>query len=139
MLRSANAGLGLFILRVVVGLVFLWHGLGKLVGPPLAGGGMDGTIGFFTQVGIPLPDVAAWGVALVETLGGLALILGIVVPLAALLLAIDMAVAILKVRLAGGFAAPNGFEYELTLLAALMCLFFAGPGIVAVQIRPRQG
>jgi putative oxidoreductase len=83
--------------------------------------------------------VAAWGVALVETLGGLALILGIVVPLAALLLAIDMAVAILKVRLAGGFAAPNGFEYELTLLAALMCLFFAGPGIVAVQIRPRQG
>lgn len=136
MFRSANAGLGLLILRVVIGIVFVMHGMGKLVGPPFAGGGMDGTIGFFTNVGIPAPAIAAWLVALLETLGGLALILGAAVPIVALLLAIDMAVAILKVQLGKGFS--PGYEFELTLLAGLMCLFFAGPGIMSVQVRPRS-
>ena len=136
MFRGANAGLGLFILRVVLGIVFVMHGMGKLVGPPFAGGGMDATIGFFTQVGIPMPNIAAWGVALAETLGGAALILGAAVSIAALVLAVDMAVAILKVTLAKGFM--GGYELELTLLAGLMCVFFAGPGILSVRVQPRS-
>ena len=136
MFRSANAGLGLFLLRVVVGIVFFMHGMGKLVGPPFAGGGMDGTIGFFTQIGIPMPTIAAWGVGLAETLGGAALIFGAAVPIAALVLAIDMAVAILKVTLSKGFM--GGYEFELTLLAGLLCLFFAGPGILSVRVQQRS-
>jgi putative oxidoreductase len=137
MLRSANAGLGLFALRVVIGVVFLMHGLGKLVGPPFAGVGIDGTIGFFTQLGIPMASVAAWGVGLVETLGGLALILGAGLPIVPLLLAIDMTVAVLalKFKLHKGFA--GGYELELTLLAGAVCLMLAGPGILAVQLRPK--
>jgi len=138
MFRGANAGLGLFILRVVVGVVFVMHGLGKLIGAPFVGGGMDGTIAFFTQVGIPMPNIAAWGVALVESLGGLALILGAGLPIVPLLLAIDIAVAILvlKFRLGKGFG--GGYEFELTLLAGTLCLMMAGPGILALQIRPRN-
>ena len=136
MFRGANAGLGLFILRVVLGIVFVMHGMGKLVGPPFAGGGMDGTIAFFTQIGIPMPNIAAWGVGLAETLGGAALIFGAAVPIAALVLAVDMAVAILKVTLAKGFM--GGYELELTLLAGLMCVFFAGPGILSVRVQPRS-
>lgn len=138
MFRSANAGLGLFILRVVVGFVFLWHGLGKLVGPPFAGGGMDGTIAFFTQLGIPVPHIAAWGVGLAETLGGVALILGAGVPLAALALAVDMAVAILMLRFKLGKGFAGGFELETTLLAGLLCVFFAGPGILSVRVQAKS-
>lgn len=138
MLKGANAGLGLLILRVVVGFVFVWHGLGKLVGPPFAGGGMEGTIGFFTQLGIPMPNIAAWGVALAETLGGVALILGVAAPLAALVLAVDMAVAILmlKFKLGKGFA--GGYELESVLLAGLLCVFFAGPGILSVRLQQKN-
>jgi len=128
MFRSTNAGSGLFILRVVIGIVFLMHGVTKLLH-------MDGTIGFFSQIGIPMPTVAAWGVALAETIGGGALILGLAVPIFGLILAIDMAVAILKVQLRKGLI--GGYELELTLLAGLVCLVMAGPGIMAVQLRPR--
>jgi putative oxidoreductase len=139
-MRGTNAGLGLFILRVVIGFIFLWHGLGKLIGPPFAGGGMDGTIGFFSSLGIPMHVAAAWLVAIVETAGGAALILGIAVPIFALLLGIDMLVALLKVHLSQGFSvASGGYEYVLVLIAGLACLALAGPGIMAVQIRPRQG
>ena len=138
MFRSANAGTGLFILRVVLGIIFFLHGMGKLVGPPFAGGGMDGTIGFFTQLGIPMPTVAAWGVGLAETIGGLALILGAATSLAALVLAVDMAVAVLllKFKLGKGFA--GGFEFETLLLAGLLCIFFAGPGILSVRLQPKD-
>jgi putative oxidoreductase len=136
MFRTTNAGLGLFILRVMIGLIFLFHGLGKLIGPPFVGGGIDGTAGFFGQIGIPMPIIAAWAIALLETVGGLALILGVAVPLFGLLLAIDMAVAILKVTIKKGLI--PGSEFELVLLAGCVCLVLAGPGIMAVQIRPRQ-
>jgi putative oxidoreductase len=136
MFRTTNAGLGLFILRVVIGLIFLWHGLGKLIGPPFLGGGIDATAGFFGQIGIPMPVIAAWAIALLETVGGLALILGVAVPLFGLLLAINMAVAILKVTIKKGLI--PGSELELMLLAGCVCLALAGPGIMAVQIRPRQ-
>lgn len=38
-MTGRNAGAGLLVLRLIIGWVFLWHGLGKLVGPPLPGGG----------------------------------------------------------------------------------------------------
>lgn len=138
MFKGANAGLGLFILRVVVGIVFVMHGLGKLVGPPFVGGGMDGTIGFFTQLGIPAANIAAWGVALVETLGGLALIIGAGLPIVPLLLAIDMTVAILALKFKLNKAFGAGYEFELTLLAGALCLMLAGPGILAVQLKPKN-
>ncbi len=138
MLKGANTGLGLLILRVVVGFVFVMHGLGKLVGPPFAGGGMDGTIGFFTQLGIPMPNIAAWGVALAETLGGVALILGVAAPLAALVLAVDMAVAILLLKFKLGKGFGGGYEFESVLLAGLLCVFFAGPGILSVRLQQKS-
>ena len=138
MFKSANAGLGLFILRLVVGFIFFWHGMGKLVGPPFAGGGMDGTIGFFTNLGIPLASVAAWGVAIAEAFGGLALMLGVAVPLVALILAIDMAVAILLLMVKMNKSLLGGVELEMLLLAGSLCLFFAGPGIMSVRVRHRE-
>lgn len=139
MFRSANTGLGLFILRVVVGFIFLMHGLGKFFGPPFLGGGWEWWNGFVVQIGLPLPAVAVWAGALVETLGGLALITGAGASIAGLLLAVDMAIAILKVRLSSGLSAANGgYEFELVLLTAAVTIAVAGPGMLAIQIRPKN-
>lgn len=138
MFRGSNTAMGLFILRVVVGFLFLMHGLGKLVGPPFIGPGMDGWTGFVSSLGLPLPQVTAWVGVLVETLGGAALILGTGTTLAGLLLAVQMFVAIVKVRLAGGLdASKGGFEYELLLMTAAVVIVVAGPGMLAVQIKPK--
>jgi putative oxidoreductase len=107
----------------VIGTVFLMHG-----GQKLFVYGIDGTTGAMEQMGIPLPAVSAVVVALVEFLGGVAILTGFWTRWAALLLMGDMTVAILAVRLPGGFFAPNGFEFELTLLGAAFTLALLGPG-----------
>jgi putative oxidoreductase len=84
-------------------------------------------------VGIPAPQVAAVLVTALELLGGLALIAGFLTRWVALLLAVDMAVAILTVKLKGGFFAPQGVEFELTLLAALLTLAATGAGGFSVD------
>ena len=126
---SAMGRWGLTILRVVVGVVFLAHGAQKLFVFHFAG-----TAGFMGQAGFPLPFVCAVIVTLVEFLGGIALILGLLTRLAAGLNAIDMVVAILFVHLKNGFSAQHmGYEYPLTLLAATLCLVLAGAGAAAVD------
>jgi len=82
-------------------------------------------------VGIPLPSVAAVVVTAVEILGGLALVLGLGTRVAAALLAFEMLVAILTVRLKMGFV--GGYEFELTLLAASLSLALLGAGPVSVR------
>ena len=127
--RSARgAGLGLLVLRVVVGVVFIAHGSQKLFTYGLAG-----ITGGFEQMGVPMASVTAPLVTFVELIGGVALILGFLTPIAAALLAIDMLGAILFVHGKNGLFLPNGYEFALTLLAANVTLLLAGPGAAAVD------
>jgi putative oxidoreductase len=125
--------LGITILRVVIGIVFVIHGGQKLFVYRFAGVARN-----FAAMGIPLPDVSAVAVTLVEFLCGLLLIVGLFTTWAALLLAIDMAVAIVAVHLRNGFFLPQGFEYALTLLAANVTLAISGPGDAALDGRLKR-
>lgn len=119
---------GLTILRVVVGVVFVVHG-----GQKLFMFGFHNVAGMFEHMGIPLPAVTSAVVILVEFLGGLLLLLGIFTRWAALVIAIDMAGAIVLIHAKNGFYnQAGGFEYPLTLLAASICLALAGPGALAL-------
>jgi putative oxidoreductase len=122
-LGNAHPTIGLLPLRIVLATVFLMHG-----GQKLFVNGLAGTTGAMDAMGIPLPQVSAFLVTVVELAGGLAILLGYKIPWAALLLAADMAVAILAVRLKGGFFAPAGAEFELTLLGGLLTLALLGTG-----------
>jgi putative oxidoreductase len=141
-MKGNNPGIALLLLRLIVGVVFLNHGLGKLIGPPFAGAGMDGWIGFVTQIGLPSPVGLAWVWVVIETLGGLALILGAGTGVAGLLLAVGMAVAIVKVHLPHGFDVfrygsldARGYEYSLTLLVASLAIAVGGPGVLALRLK----
>jgi putative oxidoreductase len=119
--------LGIAMVRVAVGIVFLAHGAQKLfvIGPA-------GVAHMFQGAGIPLPQASAAVVTLVEFAGGIALVLGVGARWAAILLAIVMAVAIGKVHLHAGFFGPRGFEFPLTLLIANLAIALAGPGSPAL-------
>jgi putative oxidoreductase len=123
-----NSQWGLALLRLIVGIVFVMHGSQKLFTY-----GIHGVTGSFAGMGIPVSGFTAPLVTFVEFLGGIALILGLFTRWAALLLAINMVGAMYFVHLKNGFYAPGGVEYPLTLMAANVALFFAGPGIAAVD------
>lgn len=125
---------GMLPLRIAVGLVFLMHG-----GQKLFAFGLAGTTDIMGKLGLPLPEVCAAVVITVELLGGLAILLGVFTRLAGALLAFEMVVAILVARLHGGFFAPYGYEFELTLLAACLTFASTGPGRVSLEeIRRRS-
>ena len=114
---------GLLILRLIAGFIFLAHGYQKFFVF-----GIDGATGAFTQMGVPWPAITAPLTAAVEVLAGLAVIFGLLTRVAALGLAIDMLGAIALVKAKGGFYSPNGMEFELMLSGAALALVFTGAG-----------
>lgn len=120
---------GLLILRMGMGVMFVLHGLPKLVGGP---NGWEG----LAQTGLPfLPEgfisiVFGLAAALAEFGGGLLLIFGLYFRIACLGLMITMAVAFsTKIGSVSGimdFARTAGWPLEL--LIVFIALFFTGPG-----------
>ena len=134
-------------LRLILGLGFVIHGWEKIA---------DGTKGFqgmLQMTGIPGGAAMAWFVALLEFLGGLALILGAFVLIVSVLLIINMLVAMVTVHLPHGFSFLNitgmgpegptfgmpGYEVNLLYIAGLLALVLGGAGLYSVDAKRRGG
>ena len=128
--------LGIAIIRIVTGIIFAAHG-----GQKLFVYGFDGVSGAFAKMGVPMPGVTGPLIALLEFLGGIALIIGLLSRLAALGLVFDMIGAIVLVHLAGGFFLPAGYEFALILFTCSLGIALGGPGSLSVDgaIAGRRG
>ena len=120
------SGIGLFVFRVVLGIVFIVHGYPKLFK------NFSQTVGFFESIGIRPGNVWVFIVGAVEFFGGIALVLGFATQLAAALIVVNMVVAIVKVKFKQGFV--SGYEFDLALLAMAAALMVTGPGAFAIDL-----
>jgi putative oxidoreductase len=132
--RSAIAHWAPIPLRLIVGYGFMEHGFAKLAR------GLD-------AFGVPAPHLMGWLTILVEIFGGLAVLLGALVPLASIPMATVLLVAMFTVHLPYGFSSiklqavtaagaqfgPPGFETDLLYLACLAALVLGGPGPLAID------
>ena len=132
MKNGMNPELGLAILRIVLGVIFVAHGWPKV-------GDMAGTEAFLGGVGIPAPMIAAWLVTILELGGGILLLAGFLVTPVALFLTAHMFLGIVTVHAAKGFyvvgLGSGGIEFNLLMAASLLMLVFGGPGLAALDSR----
>jgi len=110
--------LALLFLRCGLATVFVYHGYPKLFG------GTERFVESFQAIG--LPAYLVYVVGAVELLGGIALGLGLLTPVAGLVLVLDMAAAMWKYNLNQGIYAVR--EYELPLILGLAALAIAATG-----------
>lgn len=118
--KSGCAKYGFWALRLTVGAVFIYSGWMKL-------SNMDTTVAMFGQLGFPMAAFWAWLVALVEFVGGIAVVLGVATHFFAMLLAIIMVVALIGVHRKMPFQSAIAPITLLGSTLALMCLG-GGPG-----------
>jgi putative oxidoreductase len=109
---------GLLVLRLVTGTIFILHGAFKIAAMPLI-------LGFFASLGLTPAEFWVWFISLVEITGGVALILGVATRFFGAVLAIEMLVAIILTGIGRGWAAH---EFEILLMAASVAIAFAGSG-----------
>jgi putative oxidoreductase len=122
---------GILALRLVVGGLFVGHGLQKLTGA-FGGGGLEATTDTMEQLEMHPAAFNARAAALTETVGGAALAVGFMTPIAAAGLVGTMVTAIRKVHLSRGvWNSGGGYEYNAVLIAAVTAIAAEGPGFLS--------
>ncbi|WP_055108752.1 DoxX family protein [Paenibacillus ihumii] len=120
--------LGLLLIRLVIGILFIGHGAQKLFGM-FGGYGPKGTGGWMESIGIKPGVLMAVLAGLMEFVGGLLFTLGLLTPLAAVLIGLAMIGAIVKVHFKNGlWSTANGYEYPLVLLVVVIGIALTGAG-----------
>jgi putative oxidoreductase len=128
-------------LRLIVGLGFFEHGYAKLARGP------DSFIAILHAIGMPLAHLLGWTTVVVELVGGLMILAGTSVPVAAVPMIVVLLVAIFTVHLPNGFSSikllsydatgahfgPPGYETDLLYVAGLLALCAGGAGPFSVD------
>ena len=128
-------------LRLIVGYGFMQHGFAKFSKGP------EAFAAILHAIGVPAPHLMAWLTILIEFFGGLAVLLGALVPLVSLPMAAILLVAMFTVHLPYGFSSikimsvtagrahfgPPGYEVDLLYLACLAALVLGGSGPMAID------
>jgi putative oxidoreductase len=118
--------LSLLALRLALGVIFFYHGYEKL-----RHHSNDALAAF---AGMGLPPYAFYVVGTLELFGAILLALGLLTRLTALLLAIEMGLALARVDLPrGGIYAVQNYEFALALCAGAFALVTTGAGLLSLD------
>jgi putative oxidoreductase len=123
-------------LRLIVGYGFMEHGYAKLAHGP------EAFAAILHAIGTPLPALFAWATIVVELLGGFAVLVGALIPIASVPMIIVLLVAIVTVHVPNGFSSIKllsvdpagahfglpGYETDLLYIAGLLSMVLGGSG-----------
>jgi putative oxidoreductase len=115
----------LFVLRIVLGVIMIAHGYGKIFG------GLSHHVELVRSVG--LPGWLAYVSAAAEFLGGISVLVGLFTRLAAFAITIDLAVAVWKINWKDGLLGDHGYQFPLALAAIAFALIFFDAGPIALD------
>lgn len=122
----------LLILRVALGITLIMHGW-----PKWAGGGPDSFVRFLRLQHVPAPLLMAWIMAVVELIGGLAILAGFRLTWAGWAAAGEQALVawFLKISKGVAFIAARGvgWEFNFLLIAIAVALVYLGPGAATLE------
>jgi putative oxidoreductase len=140
-------------MRLIVGYGFMAHGYAKIVHGP------EHFVAILRAIGVPAPELMGWVTILVELVGGMAVLVGVVVPVVSVPMAVVLLVATFTVHLPYGFSSiklqavtaagaqfgPPGYEVDLMYLACLTTLVLGGSGpfsvdrlLAGARVRPER-
>jgi putative oxidoreductase len=132
---------------LIVGFGFMMHGYAKFSRGP------ENFALVLQTIGVPMPVVLAWMTTLVESIGGVAILLGAFLPMVSLPMAIVLLTALFTIHLPYGFFSvklvevtqngtkfgPVGYEIILLYLAGVAALALGGAGPFSIdQWRSRR-
>jgi putative oxidoreductase len=113
------------VLRIVLGVVMIAHGYGKIFG------GLSHHVDLVRSVG--LPGWLAYLSTGAEFFGGIAVLVGLFTRLAAFAITVDLVVAIWKVNWKDGLLGDHGYQFPLALAAIAFALIFFDAGPIALD------
>lgn len=123
-------GVALLLVRVVVGVTMIAHGLNHWRG----GGRIEGTARWFSGLGLRYGRLQAWLSVLTEIGAGLLLVVGLLTPLAcAAVISVMLVAGVLAHRPNGFFVFKDGYEYVLVLSVVSLALAMLGPGRLSLD------
>lgn len=115
-------------IRASVGVIFIAYGLQKF-----------DPIWRQHLIGFGLPPELQIPIALAETVGGIALILGILTRITGVIFSIILVDAIFHIRWNNGFfIAQGGWDYDLALVAMTLFVIVMGAGRISIASRLRK-
>jgi len=125
--------IGMAVLRLVVGLLFVGHGLQKLAGK-FGGHGLEGTAAGFDSMGLRPGKQNAVAAGVSEAAGGALIAAGLGTPLGATMITGAMSSAVWHVHAPNGpWVTSGGWEYNVVLAAAVFAITAAGPGELSLD------
>ena len=131
-LLNTDAPVATFVIRLLPGLVFFAEGIKKLILPA------DWGAGRFEKIGIIYPSLTGPFVGVVETICGLLLVIGLFTRPAALLLLIDISVALLTTKLPilmhkGFWPAEDAARTDYSMFMSTLFLLIVGGGVISLD------
>ena len=125
---SVAPKIGYALVRVTIGGILFMHGWTKVKA------GVGHEVDFFVQHAFPAPVLCTYIIIFLETIGSIAVAVGLFTRFFAAGLAIDLGVAFAAVHFPHGFAASHGgYEYVLLLGTVMFAIALAGGGPFSVD------